>query len=166
MALEIERKFIVTDSSYKRLAKGDKHIVQAYLSTTPDATVRLRIIDDRAFITVKSRNAGCCRNEWEYGIPVADATEMITSCNIAEVIEKTRHYVEYAGRLWEIDEFAGRLDGLVVAEIELSHSDETFELPPFVGTEVTGDSRYYNSMLVSLSYPFDREQTKQAAMHV
>ena len=143
MALEIERKFIVTDSSYKSLAKGKKHIVQAYLSTTPDATVRLRIIDERAFITVKSRNAGCCRNEWEYGISVADATEMIASCNITEVLEKTRHYVEYAGRLWEIDEF------------ELSHSDEAFELPPFAGAEVTGDSRYYNSTLISLSYPFD-----------
>lgn len=154
MAKEIERKFLVNDDTYKALSTNSRHIVQAYLSTSPDATVRLRIIDDKAYLTVKSRNVGCCRGEWEYEIPVADAREMLTCCNIRDIIEKTRHYVNICNQVWEIDEFSGRLKGLIVAEIELGDPDESFVLPQFIGKEVTGDIRYYNSSLLSLSYPF------------
>lgn len=154
MAQEIERKYLVTDDTYKALASRRKHIVQAYLSTSPDATVRLRIADDTAFITVKSRNNGCRRCEWEYEIPVADARDMIERCNLAQLIEKTRYYIDLDNRTWEIDEFAGRLTGLTVAEIELPTPDTTYTLPPFIGTEVTDDPRYYNSNLLTLTYPF------------
>lgn len=147
MAQEIERKYLVNDRTYRNLAVRHKGILQAYLSTSPDATVRLRIIDDKAFLTVKSRNHGCERGEWEYEIPVADARDMIARCNLKEVIEKNRYYVLHDGHTWEIDEFSGRLEGLVLAEIELRSIDETFTLPSFIGKEVTGDSRYYNSFL-------------------
>lgn len=154
MAKEIERKYLVTDDSYKLMATHSRHIIQTYLSTSPDATVRLRIIDSRAFLTVKSRNKGCCRGEWEYEIPVADARDMIERCNLAQLIEKTRYYIDLDNRTWEIDEFAGRLTGLTVAEIELPTPDATYTLPPFIGTEVTDDPRYYNSNLLTLTYPF------------
>jgi len=154
MAQEIERKYLVGNDSYKPMVVTSRHIVQAYLSTSPDATVRLRIIDTAAYITVKSRTHGCRRGEWEYEIPVEDAREMIERCNLSEIIEKTRHYVDFDGHTWEIDEFGGRLNGLIVAEIELQSADEHFTLPPFIGMEVTDDSRYYNSMLIKLAYPF------------
>lgn len=154
MAKEIERKFLVNDDSYKAMSTSSRHIVQAYLSTSPDATVRLRIIDNKAYLTVKSRNVGCCRGEWEYEIPVADARDMIECCKLQDIIEKTRHYINFDNHLWEIDEFADRFKGLIVAEIELYTPDESFTLPPFIGKEVTGDPRYYNSSLLTLSYPF------------
>lgn len=154
MAKEIERKFIVIDDSYKAIAKGSTHIVQAYLSTEIDSTVRLRIANDGAFITVKSRNKGCCRGEWEYEIPVKDAEDMISACHLSKVIDKTRYYVEYGGYTWEVDVFAGKLSGLVVAEIELQNEKSSFELPPFAGEEVTGLDQYYNSNLINLEYPF------------
>lgn len=154
MGKEIERKFLVTGSSYREDASYHKIIVQAYLSTSIDATVRLRIIDDKAYITVKSRNNGCSRGEWEYGIPVADARQMIEQCHLDDVIEKTRYYVVSGRHTWEVDEFAGRLAGLVVAEIELAGEDEKFLKPKFIGQEVTDDPRYYNSSLLKLSYPF------------
>lgn len=154
MAKEIERKFLVSNDSYKAMAEGCTHIVQAYLSTTIDSTVRLRIADDKAYITVKSRNKGCSRGEWEYEIPVSDASEMISACHLSKVIDKIRYYVEYKGHTWEVDEFAGKLNGLVIAEIELPEENSPFELPPFAGEEVTGQSQYYNSNLINLEYPF------------
>ncbi|MDE6317272.1 MAG: CYTH domain-containing protein [Muribaculaceae bacterium] len=154
MAKEIERKYLVTDDSFKAMAYRSRHIVQAYLSTSRDATVRVRIIDDKAYITIKSCTIGCSRDEWEYEIPLQDARQMITGCHLDKLIDKIRYYVEYGGRTWEIDEFSGRLNGLAVAEIELDSTDETFDLPPFVGVEVTDDNRYFNSVLCTLSYPF------------
>lgn len=154
MAKEIERKFLVAVDSYKSMARDSRRIVQAYLSTSKDATVRIRMIDNRAYITVKGSNAGCVRDEWEYEIPVADALLMIERCHLENAIYKTRHYVEYEGHIWEVDEFAGRLQGLVVAEIELDSPDEYFELPPFVDKEVTDNPKYFNSVLSTLSYPF------------
>ncbi len=145
MGREIERKYLVKDDSYRALATEAHHIRQAYLSTVPDATVRLRILDSQAFITVKGRNHGAERSEWEYEIPVADAEEMLAQCSQTPILDKTRYR---AGR-WEIDEFHGPLEGLVVAEIELEDADETFALPEFIGEEVTGDPRYYNSTLAT-----------------
>lgn len=147
MAKEIERKFLVTDSSYRDMASAERHIVQGYLSRDPRATVRVRIADGRAWLTVKGRNDGAVRDEWEYEIPVSDARDMLGRCAAGRVIEKTRYIVDYGGRSWEVDEFGGELSGLTVAEIELDSADEQPELPPFVGDEVTGDPRYYNSAL-------------------
>lgn len=143
MAKEIERKFLVTDSSYRELADSVVEIKQTYISTSPDSTVRLRIAGPKAFLTVKSRNHGAMRNEWEYEVPLTDVEQMMQSCAASPVIEKVRYRV---GR-WEVDEYHGCLEGLVVAEIELASEDEPFEKPEFIGKEVTGDSRYYNSVL-------------------
>ena len=143
MAKEIERKFLVEDLSYRSMADSCHNIVQTYLAANPDATVRLRIVDGRGFITVKGRNSGSERDEWEYEIPEADAREMMERCSHTPVIDKTRYRV---GR-WEVDEYHGTLSGLIVAEIELSGADESVSLLPFVGKEVTGDCRYYNSAL-------------------
>ncbi|MCD8386735.1 MAG: CYTH domain-containing protein [Bacteroidales bacterium] len=145
MPLEIERKFLVPDESFKPLAVKATHIRQGYLSTNPDATVRIRITDDEAWITVKSKNHGATRGEWEYAIPVGDAEEMLRLCSSG--LEKTRYIVPWEGHTWEIDEFAGKLQGLTVAEIELKQENENFAIPPFVGEEVTGNPYYYNSNL-------------------
>lgn len=151
MSKEIERKYLVCSSSYRHLAIQKKEMMQGYLSLDPDATVRVRIVGSKAFITVKSRNIGTVRNEWEYPVPVKEAEEMLRSCCKSRLIEKTRYIVEAPHNLkWEIDEFHGSLDGLVIAEIELPSEDFAVKLPDFVGEEVTGDTRYYNSSLASL----------------
>ena len=154
MAKEIERKFLVKDESFKSLATEKHEICQAYLSTRPEATVRVRVLDSEAYITVKGRNSGAVRREWEYAIPVDDALEMLGQCveQGTVAIEKTRYIVPAgdSGLRWEVDEFRGAHAGLVVAEIELP--DEGYALgtlPGFIGREVTGDARYYNSALAS-----------------
>lgn len=147
MAKEIERKFLVIDKSYREMAVTGRSIVQAYLNRDPKATVRVRIIDDKAFLTIKGKNDGATRDEWEYPIPVSDARDMIARCASGRIIEKKRFVVPFEGYDWEIDEFGGELEGLTVAEIELPAEDAEFSLPPFVGDEVTGDPRYYNSSL-------------------
>ena len=152
MAKEIERKYLVTDDSYKSSAIRKTVIRQGYLSTDPDATVRIRIAGEKAYITIKSRNEGCVRNEWEYPVPTEDALQMLGCCK-GRTIEKTR-YIVPAGHdnlKWEVDEFHGRHDGLVLAEIELPSEGYGFALAPFVGNEVTGDPRYYNSALSEAS---------------
>lgn len=147
MAKEIERKFLVISPLYRTMATQSISIVQAYLCRDPRSTVRIRITGGRAFFTVKGRNDGAVRDEWEYEIPVDDAHQMIERCASGTIIAKTRHIVFYEGFRWEVDEFAGAHSGLVVAEIELDSADRAFPLPPFVGEEVTGDPRYYNSAL-------------------
>ena len=147
MAKEIERKFLVIDKSYREMAVTGRSIVQAYLNRDPKATVRVRITDDKAFLTIKGKNDGATRDEWEYPIPVSDARDMIARCASGRRIEKKRFVVPVEGYDWEIDEFGGELEGLTVAEIELPAEDAEFSLPPFVGDEVTGDPRYYNSSL-------------------
>ena len=143
MAKEIERKFLVTDTSYRDIAERSSRIIQTYLSANPDATVRIRITDKRAFLTVKGRNSGAERDEWEYEVAETEAREMLERCSHTPVIDKTRYNV---GR-WEVDEYHGALAGLTVAEIELERSAELIVLPHFIGKEVTGDPRYYNSVL-------------------
>jgi len=151
MSKEIERKFLVSCSDYRNLAVGKKEMVQGYLSVDPDATVRVRIVDDKAFITIKSRNKGAVRNEWEYSVPAEEARQMLRTCCKSRLIEKTRYLVDANdGLQWEIDEFHGTLDGLVVAEIELPTEDYPVIVPDFIGEEVTGNPRYYNSTLASL----------------
>ena len=149
MAKEIERKFLVTDTSYIERAESAVRIRQTFLSTNPDATVRLRIAGDKAWITVKGRNAGAVRDEWEYSIPVSDAEEMAERLAGGFAIDKTRYVVDHEGWKWEIDCFHGRHEGLTVAEIEMPSADSNPPLPDFIGREVTGDSRYYNSTLAA-----------------
>lgn len=152
MSKEIERKFLVKAGVDPALLGGEAVVmVQAYLSTDPRATVRVRIAGDRAKLTVKGLNNSIERDEWEYPIPTADAREMIARCasDKAIVIEKTRFKV---GR-WEVDKYDGALAGLVVAEIELTDGDEKIELPDWVGREVSGDVRYYNSVLADKGMP-------------
>lgn len=147
MAKEIERKFLVKDNSFTMLTSEKRHIRQAYLSVRPESTVRIRVCDDRAWITVKGKNSGAVRDEWEYLIPENDAEEMALRLTGGWAIDKTRHIVMYRGFRWEVDVFHGRHEGLIVAEVELA--DETIEppLPPFIGKEVTGNPAYYNSVL-------------------
>ncbi len=151
MAKEIERKFLVISDSYKGMAIRSHAIVQGYLSEKGRPTLRARLRDDEAFLTIKGPTEGFSRDEWEYPIPPADAREMIDALADGRVIEKTRYIVPYEGHTWEVDEFHGRHAGLVLAEIELTTEEEPFTLPPFVGHEVTGDKRYYNARLARKS---------------
>ena len=151
MAKEIERKYLVLSQKYKNEATMAIAIAQGYISTAPERTVRVRLKGDKGYITVKGITRGCERNEWEYEIPVADAREMLSLMCEGEVLSKTRYIVPFAdGLKWEIDEFHGSLQGLVLAEVELPSTDAVLHpLPDFIGREVTGDERYYNSVLAA-----------------
>jgi CYTH domain-containing protein len=146
--LEIERKFLVRDDSYKSLAYGSSRIRQGYICSERGRTVRIRIRDDRAYITIKgpSLNGGLTRYEFEQEIPFDDAEKLMTLCDPG-IIDKTRWLVKSGRHTFEVDEFHGDNEGLVVAEVELAAEDEAFEKPHFIGNEVTGDRRYYNSQL-------------------
>ncbi|MDE7116430.1 MAG: CYTH domain-containing protein [Muribaculaceae bacterium] len=146
MGFETERKYLVKDESYRNLAFKSSVIAQGYLNRDPERTVRIRIKDDRGFLTVKGKNTGDTRLEFEYEIPLDDARTMLGLCD-GSVVEKIRYYVNYSGFVWEVDEFQGRNASLVVAEIELPSSDVDFDVPDFIGAEVTGDPNYYNSNL-------------------
>jgi len=145
--VEIEHKFLVS-GPYKHLATDISHIVQGYLSDDPERTVRIRIRDDEAFITIKgpSSSDGLSRLEWEQPIPLDQARQLLTLC-LPGTIDKHRHIVPYEGHRWEVDEFHGHLEGLTLAELEVPSADTEFVAPPFLGPEVTGDPRYYNSQL-------------------
>lgn len=147
MAKEIERKYLVNDDSYKVMAVKAVTIKQSYLNSDPRRTVRVRIKGNQGFLTVKGVTVRATRDEWEYPIPVSDAEEMAERLTGGWGIDKTRYIVEYGGYIWEVDEFHGRHDGLVVAEVELPSEHIAASLPPFVGQEVTGNPRYYNSTL-------------------
>ncbi len=151
MAQEIERKFLVTGDAWRELAEGTMYR-QGYLSTVEDRTVRVRTVGAKGYLTVKGITVGATRTEFEYEIPVADADTMLDELCIRPLIEKTRHKIPFDGLVWEVDEFAGDNDGLVVAEVELSHEDQELRLPNWIGEEVTGDPRYYNANLVAHPY--------------
>ena len=146
MSTEIEHKYLVKDDSYKREAFKQSEIQQGFLSRNPERTVRVRIRDDKGFITIKGRGDGAAHPEFEYEIPLEDAKQMMALCE-PPVIVKTRYLVMHEGNCWEVDEFHGDLRGLVIAELEVPSEDYRYGLPPFVGLEVTGDPRYYNSQL-------------------
>ncbi len=151
MGKEIERKFLVKSDDYKRLAKGTLYR-QGYLSVRKEAVVRVRIIDDKGFITIKSKNIGAIRAEYEYEVPYSDACEMLDSLCEKPIVEKYRYKLEFKGAVWEIDEFLGDNEGLVMAEIELINENDDFQKPEWIGEEVTKDPRYYNSNLAKNSY--------------
>lgn len=148
MALEIERKFLVLDDSFKHEAFSKSHIVQGYICSGHGRTVRIRIRDEHAYITIKgpSRLGGLARYEFEQEIPMDDARQLLTLCEPGTV-EKTRWLVKAGRHTFEVDEFHGDNAGLVVAEVELGSEDESYEKPHFIGKEVTGDRRYYNNQL-------------------
>ena len=147
MAVEIERKFLVTGDSWKALAERSSQLRQGYLSSNAKATVRVRTWDDaRAALTLKGQTSGISRAEYEYEIPMADAREMLEMAD-PHVVEKRRHVVHFGGMKWEIDVFEGRHSGLVLAEVELDSEDQELELPDWIGTEVTDDDRYFNASL-------------------
>jgi len=151
VGVEIERKFLVKDNSWMQGAKG-KLYCQGYLSREKERTVRVRRVEDEAFLTIKGGSDGPSRLEYEYAIPLADGQELLDNLCQQPLIEKVRYRVPYAEMVWEVDEFRGANTGLVVAEIELISPEQEILRPPWLGEEVTGDSRYYNSSLVVRPY--------------
>ena len=144
MAIEIERKFLVVSDEWR--TAPCKLYCQGYLNRDSKRTVRVRIAGDEAFVTIKGPTVGASRSEFEYSIPMDDATQLLTLCE-QPLIEKNRYIVEHAGLTWEVDDFLGANAGLVVAEVELESESQPMALPDWIGQEVTGDSRYYNSRL-------------------
>lgn len=151
--IEIERKFLVASENFKEEAATKTRIVQGFLNTHPERTVRVRIKGEKAFITVKGKTgiSGTTRSEWETEIPVADAEHLLTLCEKG-IIEKIRYEVKAGSHLFEVDEFLGENKGLVIAEIELKQENEPFEKPVWLGKEVTGKIKYYNSQLSRLPF--------------
>ncbi len=151
MGREIERKFLVTGNDYRELAIGT-HYRQGYLNSQKERVVRIRTIDDQGFITVKGITKGATRLEYEYEISVSDANEMLNELCEQPIIEKHRYKVPMGEFVWEIDEFHGDNEGLTVAEVELLSEDQEYPKPDWIGEEVTGDARYYNSNLIANPY--------------
>ena len=152
MPLEIERKFLVNGDAWRKSVNRQAHYRQGYLAGGEAGSVRVRVVDEAAWLNIKSATVGIERQEFEYPIPIAEGRQILDSLCMRPLIEKTRHFVEHAGRTWEVDEFEGDNKGLIVAEIELAHADEAFELPTWAGKEVSHDERYYNSNLVKNPY--------------
>lgn len=151
MSIEIERKFLVRGEEWKTWSKPVL-LRQGYLSSAPERVVRVRIEGDEAMLTIKGRNVGAARNEWEYPIPIKDASVLLDQLCEQPLIEKYRYRIEYRGFIWEIDEFFGENTGLVVAEIELQSEDQAFDKPDWIGDEVTHDPRYFNANLIRHPY--------------
>lgn len=155
MGMEIERKFLLNDDSWRGAVTQSTVFKQSYLPFAGGATYvsgRIRIAGEKAFITLKSAVKGFSRNEFEYEIPVADAEQMLKLFCTGGVIDKVRHIVVHQGFRWEIDEFRGENAGLIIAEIELKSETQTFPRPEWLGKEVTGDHRYANSRLARTPY--------------
>jgi CYTH domain-containing protein len=152
MGKEIERKFLVCGDAWRE-AEGTAYR-QGYLSSVKERTVRVRTIDDKGYLTIKGISVGATRSEFEYEIPLRDAEELLDTLCEKPLIEKNRHKLEYQGLVWEVDEFFGENQGLVVAEVELQSEDQVFARPAWVGKEVTDDRRYFNANLIK--YPFSR----------
>ncbi|ESA39038.1 adenylate cyclase [Leptolyngbya sp. Heron Island J] len=147
MAKEIERKFLVQGDAWRDLAEG-RYYCQGYVPTQGTPTVRVRIIGEQGYLTLKGPVKGISRSEFEYEIPVADAQTMLVELCQTPFIEKYRYRIQLEDWIWEVDEFLGDNQGLILAEVELTHAEQTVDLPAWIGKEVTGDPRYYNSNLV------------------
>jgi|TARA_B100000676_G_scaffold87397_1_gene87266 adenylate cyclase len=146
MAIEIERKFLIKEKPFS-IAKRSLKINQGYIINEKSKVIRVREKGDDYFLTIKGNNIGISRLEYDFPISKEDAKELIFHFCKTTLIEKTRHYIEHKGHTWEVDEFHGKNNGLIVAEIELESEDEKFEIPDWVGEEVTQDDRYYNMNL-------------------
>jgi adenylate cyclase len=150
---EIERKFLVNNLQFKEEAISSSQIAQGFLNTHAERTVRVRIKGNQGFLTVKgkSNESGTSRFEWENEIPVAEAKQLLALCEKG-IIEKIRYNIPSGNHIFEVDEFFGENEGLIVAEVELQHEDEAFSKPDWLGEEVTGQLKYYNSQLSKKSY--------------
>ena len=146
MAIEIERKFLVRGNGWRSQAVGQVYR-QGYMSTEDGITLRARVVGDQGYLTIKGPSFGNSRSEYEYEIPLEDAQEMLNTLCSSPLIEKVRYKVYYRNFVWEVDEFAGYNQGLIVAEVELNDENQTFELPEWIGEEVSQDKRYSNSNL-------------------
>ncbi|NLG89604.1 MAG: CYTH domain-containing protein [Clostridiaceae bacterium] len=151
MAKEIERRFLVKNTSFREKSTGILYR-QGYLSTDPKAVVRVRTAGNKAFISIKGARSGISRSEFEYEIPFEDADEIMRDLCKKPIIKKYRYMINYKGYTWEIDEFLDENEGLIIAEVELEYEEEPFPKPDFIGEEVTHDSRYLNSNLVNHPY--------------
>ena len=147
MAQEIERKYLLTGDQWKSLAEGT-HYRQGYLSTVKERTVRVRTIGEKGYLTIKGITVGISRLEFEYEIPTDDANHLLDELCEKPIIEKHRYKIPYGGLVWEVDEFHGVNEGLVIAEVELESDDQAIDVPAWVGEEVSGDPRYFNAALV------------------
>jgi adenylate cyclase len=147
MAIEIEHKFLLANSDWRKQISRSVKYRQGYLSSQASSSIRVRISDDHAWLNIKSATIGNHRHEYEYEIPLDDANEILTNLCRKPLIEKTRHLVHDDGNIWEIDEFEGENRGLIVAEIELPELGRPFSKPQWLGPEVTHDLRYYNNNL-------------------
>lgn len=144
---EIERKFLVVNNDYRKLGQG-MHIQQGYLSIDANRSVRIRVVDENAWLTIKGKSKGAVRKEFEFQIPSVEAKEMIQSLCIKPIISKTRYKIKIGEVLWEVDEFFEENEGLIIAEVEIPFEDYELEFPDWVGEEVTYDKRYYNANLI------------------
>jgi adenylate cyclase len=152
MGVEIEKKFLLTNDSWRQQTDKRIQFRQGYLVGSDKASVRIRIEGDRSNINIKGATLGVRRQEFEYPIPVEEAQELLSTLCDKPLIEKTRHYIYAGEHTWEIDEFSGDNDGLIVAEIELKDENDHFNRPDWLGQEVSEDKRYYNSMLIKNPY--------------
>ena len=150
MALEIERKFLLNNGAWRK-EQGVMYR-QGYLNSVKERTVRVRIIGDKGYLTVKGISRGAVRAEYEYEIPGVEAEAMLDNLCEKPLIEKMRYKIAYKGFVWEVDEFCGENQGLIVAEVELESEDQKFEKPEWIGEEVTGDQRYFNANLIHHPY--------------
>ncbi len=157
MAIEIEHKFLLANDSWREHVSRSVRYRQGYLSSQPTSSIRVRTSNDQAWLNIKTATIGTHRHEYEYEIPPADANEILDSLCKKPLIEKIRYFVTDNGNLWEIDEFEGENQGLIVAEIELDETGQIFSKPPWIGLEVTGDLRYYNNNLAMHPYSEWRE---------
>lgn len=148
MGLEIEKKFLIKDDSWKNQITAGVYYRQGYISSHPDRVVRIRTIENMAYLTIKGKTMGAVRSEYEYEIPYEEAIEMLTQLCEKPLVEKTRYKLMYNNLLWEIDEFEAENKGLVVAEVELEDEFQPIDLPPWIGEEVTMQPKYYNASLI------------------
>lgn len=153
MATEIERKFLVRGDEWRQLATGVIYR-QGYIASSKDCTVRVRVAGNQGYLTIKGDTQGISRAEYEYAIPLIDATELLNSLCQQPLIEKTRYRVPWHGVVWEVDEFAGENQGLTIAEVELTDPEQLLDLPDWIGEEVSNDPRYFNANLAR--NPFSR----------
>ncbi|MEH2135236.1 CYTH domain-containing protein [Nostoc sp.] len=153
MAKEIERKYLVRGDSWRGLAEGSVYR-QGYIATQDKTTVRIRIVGEKSYLTIKGPSIKYSRLEFEYPIPVKDAQEILETLCERPFVEKVRFKIEFGGLIWEIDEFDGVNKGLILAEVELNDENQQIELPNWIGQEVSDDSRYFNSNLVK--HPFSQ----------
>ena len=152
MGTEIERKFLIKNDTWRNSATAGVKYIQGYFTTNERCSIRVRIEGDEAAINIKSATIDITRSEYNYPLPVKDAREMLDNLCEKPLIEKTRYHLEYDGHVWDIDEFSGENQGLVIAEIELEKTDEKFTRPGWLGKEVSDDPRYYNVCLINNPY--------------